>query len=52
MRQVGCAALLGFTWLNYQPGNPALSSAVLSSVAQQRQMPTQHHLGRPRGCAV
>lgn len=28
MRQVGCAASLGFTWLNYQPGNPALSSVV------------------------
>lgn len=26
--QVGCAALLGFTWLNYQPGNPALSPVV------------------------
>lgn len=28
MRQVGCAALLGFTWLNYQPGNPALLPVV------------------------
>lgn len=28
MWQAGCAALPGFTWLNYQPGNPALLSVV------------------------
>lgn len=30
MWQVGCAALPGFTWLNYQQGNPAFLSGLLS----------------------